>query len=503
MSLEGQTLGKYRVLEPLGQGGMARVYRAYHPQLDRYVAIKVMRSDLAQDKEFLARFRREAQSVAGLRHLNIVQVFDFDVQGDVYYMVTELLEGDTLKARLSELRARGGQMPWGEMARLLLDVLDGLAYAHDQRIIHRDIKPANIMLTRQGQAVLTDFGIAQMMGGTRHTAAGALMGTLNYMAPEQGLKGQCDARSDVYSLGIVFYEMLTQNVPFDADTPLAILMKHLNDPLVLPRRIDPQIPESLERVVLKALAKRPEDRHQSASEMALALRQAVDEAEVALPVQISLSHSFTTVEAPSESVAVLSGTERQQIGDPDFAKDQTDTTLGQRLEAEDRARLPVEDVVRDLAESVRRPLPLWRAIVGSVALLLVYNLLALWGAGMTGWWEIFQRGWPVELFLVALGLCLIMYASSNIWLLMPAGIVLGNGALFSYYVISNNWSQWAFCWPFEPLVISGAVWSTIWLARRRELAQRLLRPLALVMGLGSIAWSVALLLASIAIAVVN
>ncbi len=149
-------------------------------------------------------------------------------------------------------------MPLGEVVRIMLDVLDGLAYAHSEDMIHRDVKPANILLTKRGQAVLTDFGIAQIVGGTRYTVSGALMGTLSYMAPEQGLEGHCDARSDIYSLGIVFYEMLTGEPPFDADTPLAILMKHVNDPLPLPRKMDPTIPKWLERVVLKALAKRPE-----------------------------------------------------------------------------------------------------------------------------------------------------------------------------------------------------------------------------------------------------
>ncbi|MEA3339959.1 MAG: protein kinase, partial [Chloroflexota bacterium] len=273
-SLEGQMLGKYRVLEPLGRGGMARVYRAYHPQLDRYVAIKVLRSDLVEEGEFLPRFRREARAVAALRHPNIVQVFDSDARDNIYYIVLELLEGDTLKTRLNDYRTRSESIPLGEMARVLLDVLDGLAYAHSEGMIHRDIKPANILLTKHGQAVIADFGIARIVGGTRHTMSGALLGTLDYMAPEQGMKGQSDARSDIYSLGIVLYEMLTQRTPFEADTPLAVLLKHVNDPLPLPRKIDPTIPESFERIVLKSLSKEPDDRYQSAEEMAQALRQA-------------------------------------------------------------------------------------------------------------------------------------------------------------------------------------------------------------------------------------
>lgn len=167
MALQGQMLGRYRVLDALGRGGMARVYRAYHPRLDRYVAIKVLRSDLVEDTEFLARFGREARAVASLRHPNIVQVYDFDVQDDVYYMVMELLEGDSLKVRLNDYRARGEMMPLGETSRILLDILDGLGYAHGEGMIHRDIKPGNIMLTKHGRAVLTDFGIAQIVGGTR------------------------------------------------------------------------------------------------------------------------------------------------------------------------------------------------------------------------------------------------------------------------------------------------------------------------------------------------
>src|SRR5512138_3331023 len=293
LSLEGRTLGKYRMLEPLGRGGMAQVFKAYHPQLDRYVAVKVLRSDLLEEAEFLARFRREARAVAALRHPNIVQIFDFDTQDDLYYMVMELLEGDTLKAYLNHLRVRDQRMPLGEAVRIFSDVIAGLSYAHGQGIIHRDLKPANIMLTRAGQAVLTDFGIAQIVGGTQYTISGALMGTLSYMAPEQGLEGRCDVASDIYSLGIAYYETLTGSVPFDADTPLAILMKHVNDPLPLPRKADPTIPESFERVALKALSKRPEDRYQSAAAMAEALVTAAKEAGIQVPASISLPQGAT------------------------------------------------------------------------------------------------------------------------------------------------------------------------------------------------------------------
>ena len=322
--LEGINLGKYQLREQLGRGGMADVYRAYHPQLDRFVAVKVLRGELVDDPEFLARFQREAKIVAALRHANIVQVFDADAQDDIYYMVMELLDGDSLKARLTDYRARDERMPHGEVVRVMLDVLDGLAYAHSEGMIHRDLKPANIMLIKRGQAVITDFGIAQMVGATRYTMSGALMGTLNYMAPEQGMQNQSDARSDLYSLGIVLYEMLTGKPPFDADTPLAILMKHVNEPLPLPSTSGVNIPQPLERVLLKALSKNPDDRYQTAEEMAQAIRAAAEEAGIQLPDRISLPLSFSASSAAAEPVAVISGIARQNLSNTDFAKDQTD-----------------------------------------------------------------------------------------------------------------------------------------------------------------------------------
>ena len=523
-SLEGQTLGRYRVLEPLGRGGMARVYRGYHPQLNRYVAIKVLRSDLVEDEDFLTRFRREAQAVAALRHSNVVQVFDFDVHGDVYYMVMELMEGDTLKTRLNDYRVRDERMAWGEAVRVLLDVLDGLAYAHSEGMVHRDIKPANILLTRRGQAVIADFGIAQIVGGTRHTAAGALMGTLHYMAPEQGLEGHSDVRSDVYSLGIVFYEMLTRRTPYDADTPLAVLMKHLNDPLPLPRQIEPGIPEPFERVVLKALAKDADDRYQSAEEMAQALHEAVQDAGIELPDRIPLPLSFKTDEVPSESVAVLSGTARERITDVHFADDETDAALSQRLgvsrlvelrragkakesqqakadqvhpKAAERARRAAakrkrRDSAETVTERVRRAVS--RPEGRQVALAILYvigiaaagNLVMLAMTLPTGNWVIYERGWPIELFLVSLGLCVTMHATSSIWLLLPTGIILGTGVTFAYSSVTGNWHHWTYLWLFEVWVVAGSVVISVLLARREEFASKVSRPIAWLLGLASV-----------------
>jgi hypothetical protein len=459
---------------------------------------------LVEEEEFLARFKREARAVAALRHPNVVQVFDFDAQGDMYYMVMELLEGDSLRTRLNDYRARGERVPWGEMSRILLDVLAGLGYAHSEGMIHRDVKPANILLTRRGQAVLTDFGIAQIVGGTQYTVSGALMGTLNYMAPEQGLEGHCDIRSDIYSLGIVLYEILTGEPPFDAETPLAILMKHVNDPLPLPRQSDPSIPVPFERVVLKALAKRPGDRYQSAEEMARALSTAAEEAGVELPARISLPLSFTTVEAPSESVAVLSGSSRGRLADAEFATKDTDMSLGDRLgarlAAREREGAAAGAVGNAVGRSTRRaahaePIasvppepqpkvgkPLWNVFLQALGLIAIGNLFAVMLGGITGW-GVFERGWPFELLLVGLGLNMIMSSTGSTWMVIPTTLLVGHGFLFSYYALTNWWEHWNFLWPLEPLLVGAAILLTLRLSKQedgrravRHLATRLRRP---------------------------
>ncbi len=274
--LTGKTLGNYRLVERIGRGGMATVYKAYQPALERYVAVKVMHEQLAaEDPQFFKRFQREAKAIAALRHPHIVQVFDFGVEGDVPYMVMEYLEGVTLKAELQALTRRGETMPLGEAGRIFQAIASAVEHAHRQGMAHRDLKPANVMLTARGEVVLTDFGIARIVGGTQYTATGAILGTPAYMSPEQGQGRGGDERSDVYALGVILYEMVTGRVPFDADTPLAVIYKHISDPLPLPRRLNPALPESLEQVILKALAKPPEDRYQRASDMARALADAL------------------------------------------------------------------------------------------------------------------------------------------------------------------------------------------------------------------------------------
>ena len=237
----GKTIGRYRIIEHLGRGGMAEVYKAYQASLDRYVAIKLMHAFLADEKEFLARFEREAKVVATLRHPNIVQVYDFDVDNGVYYMVMEFINGETLKARLQALEARGEWVSLDDAVRIVLAVGSALKYAHERGMVHRDVKPANVMITTEGQVILTDFGIAKIVSASNLTASGAMVGTPSYMAPEQGMGQPGDERSDIYSLGVMLYQLVVGRLPFDADTPLAVVLKHINEPLPLPRLLKPDL----------------------------------------------------------------------------------------------------------------------------------------------------------------------------------------------------------------------------------------------------------------------
>jgi len=274
-NLVGKTIGRYRVVARLGRGGMAEVYKAYQPGLDRYVAIKTLHSHLIEDEDFIGRFSREAHAVGRLRHPNIVQAFDFDREGEMYYMAMEYIDGPTLKEETKARKAANKPFTLPEVGRIFTALCSAIDYAHSRGMVHRDLKPANVMINQQGQIVLTDFGIARIVGATQFTATGALSGTPAYMSPEQGQGEKADERSDIYSLGVMLYELVTGIVPYDADTPFAVIMKHINEPLPIPHTVNPNIPEPVERVILKAMSKNPNDRFQSAREMATALRQAV------------------------------------------------------------------------------------------------------------------------------------------------------------------------------------------------------------------------------------
>lgn len=278
--LSGTMLGKYRLVEKVGQGGMAQVYRAYQPDLDRYVAVKVLHPHLLGDDDFVARFRREARAVAALEHPHIVRVYDFDAHRGVAFLVMEHLKGGSLKTLLRDLDCRGELMDLQEVERIVGALADALDHAHRQGLVHRDVKPSNVILTDNDRPVLTDFGIARILeGSTAITESGGTLGTPAYMSPEQ-CKGETgDGRSDIYALGVLLYQFCTGRVPFDADTPYAVILKHISAPLPSPRSQRPGLPEAVERVILKAMAKEPDDRYQTAGEMGRALREALRTAD--------------------------------------------------------------------------------------------------------------------------------------------------------------------------------------------------------------------------------
>ena len=228
----GQMIGPYRIIEQIGQGGMATVYKAYHAAMDRYVAVKILPRQLAESPEFTGRFRQEARVIAHLEHAHILPVHDYGESEGYTYLVMRYLEAGTLKEKLS-----GGRLPLAEVDRLFTQLADALDYAHAKGVIHRDLKPSNVLLDARANVFLTDFGIAKLLeSDSKYTGTGAMIGTPAYMSPEQAQGMPVDQRTDIYSLGIILYEMVTGRVPFDAETPLAIILKHLNDPLPLPPR---------------------------------------------------------------------------------------------------------------------------------------------------------------------------------------------------------------------------------------------------------------------------
>ena len=276
-NLIGQHLGPYRILEQIGTGGMATVYKAYQPAMERYVAVKVIAAHFAQDETFLRRFRREARAVAQLEHAHILPVHDYGEAEGRPYLVMRYLEAGTLKDRMAQR-----PLPLTEVNRIIGQVGSALDYAHRIGIIHRDVKPSNVLLDAEGDAFLTDFGLAKMLeASVQLTETGVGIGTPAYMSPEQGRGERVDHQADIYSLGVMLYEMVTGRPPYEAETPLAVVIKHITEPLPLPRSIRPDLPEEVERVILKALAKDPADRFQTAGEMVRALDAAVRAAEAA------------------------------------------------------------------------------------------------------------------------------------------------------------------------------------------------------------------------------
>ena len=299
----GKTLGQYEITEEVGKGGMATVYRAYHGSMQRHVAIKVIRSSILSDRTTKERFTREARLIARLEHPHLLPVYDFEGENNPPYIVMRFLEGGTLKQVIE-----AGGMPQGEMLYMLRQIASALDYAHRQGVVHRDLKPSNIMVDKEGNAFVADFGIARIDDPEAEhlTATGAAIGTPAYMAPEQarGLE-DCDHHLDLYALGVIIYEMLSGDHPFKRDTPIEVLMAHINAPVPNIRETNPKLPKALDKVLKRALAKEPADRFDTAGELVDAVASAL-RTDAHSPDQL---RQMTSTFAASQLEAMLASAE--------------------------------------------------------------------------------------------------------------------------------------------------------------------------------------------------
>ena len=307
MNLIGKMLNnRYEILEKIGNGGMATVYKAKCHVLNRYVAIKILKDEFTTDSDFIKRFNTEAQSAASLTHPNIVQIYDVCNEDNLYYIVMELIQGKTLK----EIIAEDGILSWKWSINIAIQIASALETAHKNNIIHRDIKPHNIIITEDGIAKVTDFGIAKAVSNSTITAFGTTIGSVHYFSPEHARGGYTDAKSDLYSLEIVMYEMLTGRVPFDADTPVSVALKQVQEEPTDPMKYNPNIPISVDRIILKAMQKDPNFRYQNATEMLQDLSLALKK-----PNEDFVELATRSDDAPTQKVPTLYELEMEKNND--------------------------------------------------------------------------------------------------------------------------------------------------------------------------------------------
>ncbi|MBQ8299238.1 MAG: Stk1 family PASTA domain-containing Ser/Thr kinase [Clostridia bacterium] len=326
MDMVGKVLGnRYEIIEKIGSGGMATVYKAKCRVLNRNVAIKILKDEFANDAEFIKRFQVEAQSAASLSHQNIVSIFDVGKDDSMHYIVMELIEGKTLK----EIIVENGKVPWKDAVKIAAQIASGLNQAHNHHIVHRDIKPHNIIITKDGVAKVTDFGIAKAVSNSTINAFGSTIGSVHYFSPEHARGGYTDEKSDIYSLGVVLYEMCTGKLPFDAETPVSVALKHLQEQPEEPKNINSEIPDALNSIILKAMQKEIANRYVSAKAFYDDLTKILKNPDDATLIK---NVSFSNTEFPTQRIPVvgINTQDKNEKSDVKNTIEQDDDEMGRK-----------------------------------------------------------------------------------------------------------------------------------------------------------------------------
>lgn len=366
---------RYELLEVIGTGGMAVVYKARCHRLNRFVAVKILKTDLAQDAEFRRRFHDESQAVAMLSHPNIVAVYDVSHSDDLDYIVMELIDGITLKQYMQK---KGTPLNWREALHFITQIVRALSHAHSRGIIHRDIKPHNIMVLRDGSVKVSDFGIARITSAHQSTLTQEALGSVHYISPEQARGSHIDARSDIYSAGVVLYEMITGRLPFEGDSPVAVAIQHINSIPLSPRELNPDIPEALEEITMKAMAPNPDERYLNADAMLADLEEFRKNPNINFDYNVNDLQPAN--DEPTRQVVVPAAREVKEREESMMGKDRR------------RSRPPENRADDEEAQG-----PLWPILlaVGAILVFIVGVVWFLWASIFSDWFMPADQSFPV------------------------------------------------------------------------------------------------------------